>query len=119
MGWGVPRARAGAVAKGAVACLVRSATARSLATLHTGMLRYDEKAARIPAAAVTVEAEFTERGALLAQFNAGDKVYVTYAPAPAAAARSSTRSRTRAGAISAARSRRTPGCCSEIGRAHV
>lgn len=35
------------------------------------------------AAAVTVEAEFSERGALLAQFNAGDKVYVTYTPAPA------------------------------------
>lgn len=36
------------------------------------------------AAAVTVEAEFSERGAMLAQFNAGDKVYVTYTPAPAA-----------------------------------
>lgn len=32
--------------------------------------------------AVTVEAEFEERGALLAQMNAGDKVYVTYSPAP-------------------------------------
>lgn len=36
------------------------------------------------AGAVTVEAEFEERGALCAQLNAGDKVYVTYAPAPAA-----------------------------------
>jgi len=35
------------------------------------------------AAAVTVEAEFAERGAMLAQFNAGDKVYITYTPAPA------------------------------------
>lgn len=34
------------------------------------------------AGAVTVEAEFEERGALLAQLNAGDKVYVTYTPAP-------------------------------------
>lgn len=34
------------------------------------------------AGAVTVEAEFEERGALLAQMNAGDKVYVTYSPAP-------------------------------------
>lgn len=36
------------------------------------------------AGAVTVEAEFAERGALLAQVNAGDKVYVTYTPAPSA-----------------------------------
>jgi hypothetical protein len=36
------------------------------------------------AGAVTVEAEFSERGALLAQFNAGDKVFITYSPAPSA-----------------------------------
>lgn len=36
------------------------------------------------AGAVTVEAEFQERGALLAQMNAGDKLYVTYSPAPTA-----------------------------------
>lgn len=36
------------------------------------------------AASVTIEAEFEERGALLAQMNAGDKVYVTYSPAPTA-----------------------------------
>jgi len=40
---------------GAVAVLVRSVTARSLSTLHTGALNYDKDAARIPALAVTVE----------------------------------------------------------------
>ncbi|MCP4656612.1 MAG: M20/M25/M40 family metallo-hydrolase [bacterium] len=40
---------------GALAVLVRSATGRSLATLHTGTLEYDEDAPRIPAAAITVE----------------------------------------------------------------
>ncbi len=40
---------------GAVACLVRSATDRSLGTLHTGVMGYAEDAPRIPAAAVTVE----------------------------------------------------------------
>jgi hypothetical protein len=34
------------------------------------------------AGAVTVEAEFEERGAMLAQLNAGDKVAITYSPAP-------------------------------------
>jgi carboxypeptidase Q len=44
-----------AAAHGAVAALVRSITPTSLATPHTGMMRYDEDAPRIPACAVTVE----------------------------------------------------------------
>ena len=40
---------------GAVAALVRSVTPFSMRTPHTGALRYDSTAARIPAAAVTVE----------------------------------------------------------------
>ena len=44
-----------AAALGAVAVLVRSATNHSLATPHTGALRYDEEQPKIPAAAVTVE----------------------------------------------------------------
>ena len=44
-----------AAALGAVAALTRSATGASLATPHTGALRYDEEQPRIPAAAVTVE----------------------------------------------------------------
>ena len=42
---------------GAVACLIRSVTPRSLSTLHTGVMRYDEgdTIPRIPAAAVSVE----------------------------------------------------------------
>lgn len=44
-----------AAALGAVAALVRSATGHSLATPHTGMLRYDPEQPRIPAAAITPE----------------------------------------------------------------
>ena len=44
-----------AAAAGAVACLVRSVTATSLSTPHTGMLRYAEDQPRIPAAAISVE----------------------------------------------------------------
>lgn len=47
---------------GAVACLIRSVTGNSLATLHTGVMRYHDRAdsawtgvPRIPAAALTVE----------------------------------------------------------------
>ena len=42
---------------GAVGCLIRSVTPRSLETLHTGVMRYDEgdTIARIPCAAVSVE----------------------------------------------------------------
>jgi carboxypeptidase Q len=40
---------------GAVAMLLRSVTPGSLDTPHTGSLRYDTTAARIPAAAVTIE----------------------------------------------------------------
>ncbi len=40
---------------GAVACLIRSVTGNSLATPHTGMMRYADDAPRIPIAAVSVE----------------------------------------------------------------
>ncbi len=40
---------------GAVACLIRSVTNRSLSTPHTGMMRYADDAPRIPGAALTVE----------------------------------------------------------------
>ncbi len=45
-----------ASAHGAVAVLVRSVTAHSLNTPHTGATRYGDAAVRIPAASVTVEA---------------------------------------------------------------
>lgn len=54
----VPYRGLGAVAAaklGAVAVLVRSVTAHSLHTLHTGAMRYQDGVAKIPAAAVTTE----------------------------------------------------------------
>ena len=52
---------------GAVACLVRSVTARSLSTTHTGIMHYadpSENLPRIPAAAITLEdAELLHRQA--------------------------------------------------------
>ncbi len=51
-----------AAALGAVGVLVRSVTATSLSTPHTGAMRYDAAVAKIPAAAVTVEdAELLDR----------------------------------------------------------
>ncbi len=44
-----------AAEKGAVACLVRSVTAKSLRTPHTGAMRYQDDVAKIPAAAITIE----------------------------------------------------------------
>ncbi len=44
-----------AAARHAVAVLVRSVTANSLNTPHTGALRYDDKYPKIPAAAITTE----------------------------------------------------------------
>lgn len=41
--------------KGAVACLIRSVTANSLRTPHTGMMQYGDAHVRIPAAALTIE----------------------------------------------------------------
>jgi carboxypeptidase Q len=58
-----------ASAKGAVAVLVRSVTAHSLRTPHTGMLRYKGEQAKIPAAAVTIE-----DAALIARLSAAGKV---------------------------------------------
>jgi carboxypeptidase Q len=56
-------AGASAAAKlGAVGMMIRSVTAHSLSTPHTGALGYDEKIAKIPAAALTVEdAELLDR----------------------------------------------------------
>jgi carboxypeptidase Q len=64
---------------GAVAVLVRSLTARSLGTLHTGSSRYpDPKTPKIPGAAVSVEdAELLHRLA-----NRGEKVRVHLALTP-------------------------------------
>jgi carboxypeptidase Q len=44
-----------AAAQGAVACLIRSVTAHSLRSPHTGMMRYDDAIVRIPAAALSIE----------------------------------------------------------------
>jgi len=44
-----------AAKKGAVACLVRSVTAHSLRTPHTGAMRYEDATPKIPAAAITTE----------------------------------------------------------------
>ncbi len=44
-----------AAEKGAVACLVRSATARSLRSPHTGAMQYGDASVKIPAAAVSLE----------------------------------------------------------------
>src|SRR5262249_4851036 len=51
-----------AAKRGAVAALVRSVTARSLGTLHTGYMGYDDKLPKIPTASITVEdAELLDR----------------------------------------------------------
>ena len=54
-----------AAAKGAVACLVRSVTARSLLTPHTGGMRYRDAKRKIPAAAIS-----TEEAGLIARLRA-------------------------------------------------
>jgi carboxypeptidase Q len=59
--------------KGAVAVLVRSVTARSLQTPHTGAMRYGTAATKIPAASITIEG-----AELLSRFQArGKKIVVT------------------------------------------
>ncbi|HUS29342.1 MAG TPA: M20/M25/M40 family metallo-hydrolase [Kofleriaceae bacterium] len=51
-----------AAKKGAVAALVRSVTAHSLGTPHTGAMHYDDDAPKIPTAAIAVEdAELIDR----------------------------------------------------------
>jgi hypothetical protein len=58
---------------GAVAALVRSATGRSIASPHTGVLSYEEGVPKIPAASITVEdAQWLRRMA-----EAGETVTVT------------------------------------------
>ena len=44
-----------AAAQGAMACLVRSVTANSLRTPHTGGMRYGDAKVKIPAAAISIE----------------------------------------------------------------
>jgi carboxypeptidase Q len=44
-----------AAKQGAVACLVRSVTARSLRSPHTGAMKYDDDVRKIPAAAISTE----------------------------------------------------------------
>ena len=56
-----------AAAQGAVACLIRSVTATSLRSPHTGVMYYEDAPRRIPAAALTAEDasmihRFQERG---------------------------------------------------------
>jgi carboxypeptidase Q len=51
-----------AAKRGAVAALVRSVTAKSLSTPHTGAMQYDKEQPKIPAAAISVEdAELIDR----------------------------------------------------------
>jgi carboxypeptidase Q len=59
--------------KGAVACLVRSVTAHSLRSPHTGAMNYDTAKTKIPAAAITTEdAEMISR-----MLSRGEDVRVT------------------------------------------
>lgn len=61
-----------AARKGAVACLIRSVTAKSFRSPHTGAMHYDDGVAKIPAAAISTEdADIISR--LLAR---GEKVVV-------------------------------------------
>ncbi|MGH7499084.1 MAG: M20/M25/M40 family metallo-hydrolase [Gemmatimonadales bacterium] len=58
---------------GALACLIRSVASASIRSPHTGALRYDSTAARIPAAALSVEDAM-----MLHRFqNRGERVIVT------------------------------------------
>ncbi|HEY8259440.1 MAG TPA: M28 family metallopeptidase [Gemmatimonadales bacterium] len=58
---------------GAVACLIRSVASSSIRSPHTGALRYDSTAARIPAAALSVEDAM-----MLHRFqNRGERIVVT------------------------------------------
>jgi carboxypeptidase Q len=71
----VPYRTRGAIAAaklGAVGVLVRSVTAHSVSTAHTGAMTYDDKVTKIPAAAITVE-----DAALISRLvEAGEKVEV-------------------------------------------